>query len=328
MRKGAAMLLVLILMGVSSMSLFFVLDTVLFQVSLIRNREIGIQKSFDEKENHLLNVVYKEIYLPYVIRTIPTALRSVNKIDTFKVENVNGEETTGKIELFYKGDEISYKCTITSSNSTSKTILKGRLLNEFVNDNFIINKVRHINHNNVNLEHLHIMRDFFDDIPGNFQLDNFDYLGDIIHVKDGEGIIIQGGSTNSSLKVIRQDGSSQGIKPTTSIIVESPDDKRTDLTLDIANFSSSRLNGLIYIENGDLIIKRQCYVDALVVIKNGRIIVDGAFTPSIKGLVITNDGINYSTLLSMEYSGEAIIRHGYLLPGFMNPTVDEITHEQ
>lgn len=330
MRKGAAMLMAIILMGISSMSLFFVLDSVVFQSYLIRNRQDNIQEYFSSKENFIYNVFYKEIYIPKILDTIPTAVKPYvhTRINTFDLEGRDGLITTGVIDLSYKYDDISYDCKLTTEGKSGETVLSGKLLNDFFPEQISKNKIPHLNYNNVDIAKLPEFMEFFDSIPSKLDLDDYQFDTDyqIIHIGDGENIKIRGGNYNSSLSMIREDGSSSKIKTTTNIFIESPDDLRTDLILEINNRDYSRLSGVIYIENGDLILKGNCYINALIIMGNGEIIVDGAFTPTITGMVITNDSIDYSSKLAMEYSGEIIVKHGFLVPGLMDPSIDSIEY--
>jgi|GEM_PF-3666087 len=325
MRKGAAILLVLICYGITAMALFFVLDTVVFQAYLVRNRQKSIQENFDAKDEHLERVYYSYVYMPKIFDTIPTAIRIINRIKTFEVINSKGEKIKGEIDLTYNTDEISYKCTLGTIGSTRKTILQGRLLNEFITDGIIKEKITLLNHLSVDMDKLHLMKEYFENIPSELKLEKGSYLGNVLYITDGEQLIVTDTNFSTSFELIREDGKIQSLSRNTSILVLSHNDEKTDLVIDFANTSSNRLTGLIYIENGDLIIKKSCYLNSLIVLGNGRIVVDGNFTPSIRGMIISNDQVDYSSKLSLEYNGEIILTHGYLLPDFVKPTIDSIS---
>src|SRR5690554_6364989 len=101
MRKGAARLMAIVLIGFSSMSLFFVLDSVVFQSYLIRNRQDNIQEYFNSTENFIYNVFYKEIYIPKILDTILTAENPYvhTRITPFEHEGRDPLITTGVIDL-------------------------------------------------------------------------------------------------------------------------------------------------------------------------------------------------------------------------------------
>lgn len=102
------------------------------------------------------------------------------------------------------------------------------------------------------------------------------------------------------------------------IILEDKFKKGINLQISYSNYPTP-LYGILYIE-GDLIINSEFIFNGILIINNGRIIVNTDFDPIINGIIISNgdEGWVVPERITVNYDSRLIYRYGTHLPDFLD----------
>ena len=130
--------------------------------------------------------------------------------------------------------------------------------------------------------------------------------------------------TNSELCLDHKNGNCIRIFDNNIIlIVRSDGFNRNHVVIDSTNnpnFTTS-LNGIIYIENGDLTFKGKCHYQGLVFIKDGQIKKEGDALSKISGKVVLSSFKDPRDAVEIGYEKKTYLKYAKYLPPLLDPQI-------
>jgi hypothetical protein len=96
------------------------------------------------------------------------------------------------------------------------------------------------------------------------------------------------------------------------------------LEKDTSSYSTGYVMGIIYLENGDLILSGDVDFYGIIILQNGALLKEGEEESLIKGKVIVNGFNQPDEGIKIQYDPEYTRLMARFLPGFISPTIDSI----
>ena len=108
------------------------------------------------------------------------------------------------------------------------------------------------------------------------------------------------------------------------LLVKTDGFNKNNILIDCSDQGSVVLNGIIYIENGDLTFKGKCNFQGLVLIKDGEIKREGEELSSILGKVVLNSFKDPRESVQINYDSTMYLKYAKYLPPLMEPEIIKI----
>lgn len=329
-RKGSAILFVLIITAVCLPMVVFAWQTLFIQSKLNYNRLDMIQGELNV-ETEINKVFYdQEGINKSIIEIVKTKTAEIyNKDNKFTIPISSTLLDNPSAEVYFingKTEKLDYKLKIMGDYkdiSLSKTIL-GSVLNKEIDDCedglvYLQGKSQ---------DYIDTIQDLLVSIPDAIDTKDLPAKHTLVRTASENLVNIKASLyTNSDLWFNNNQSSSIRIFDNNIIlIVRSDGINRNSVLIDSSKDSNlvSKLSGIIYIENGDLIFKDACSFQGLVFIKDGDIIKEGQGKSTVLGKVITNSFKDPREAIDIKCGHTVYLKYAKHLPPLLDPRITKV----
>lgn len=328
-RDGGIIILVLILTSVTLTAMIYILEIVVLQSRLVENRKDNIQAEL-AIEGKIASLIYEDEEFTNKIKNLVLFNKNPNSGDlsmTMDIDTLENESANIIFEYCEDG-KLIYNLTVKGDlNRVKETMrIKGHVFNQVVDhcENGLITL------NNKSLDYLEELSSllsntksgFNEEYASDFHLTAYNFpenniliwankLGDNCKVYFiGENAVFEDNASNGEMIVFKEyDGFNR-------------DEVRIEKASNVAG--DGFLEGIIYLENGDLVFSGDIQFGGIIILENGSIICEGDSKVLIYGKVILNNFNLPGKGISTRYSHDYMRLMSRFLPGFISPTIDSI----
>ncbi len=327
-RDGNVIMLVLIVSAVCMTTIAFAMESVLIQNRLVLNRRDNIQA-----ELSLERIVAELVIESGDAQNLVKDIISSNKLETYKPSNfplsIDGMQNTSGIIDFTECDEGSINYTMTVNglrNGVQDSIIAtGHVYNPVIDhcENGLVTL------QGKSLEESEEINMFLSEMKQTFEEKEItsDYF--LAHnYLENEVEIRAKSSGYRYIDFIRGDHISKYSFWNGKLVLFKEFDgfNRDIIRLEeqSGSLTYGYIMGIIYIEEGDLIISGDMRIFGIVIIENGKLIKEGDGEVLIKGKVIMDNFNQPGEGIEIVYDQEYVRLMARFLPGFISPGIDSI----
>ena len=327
-RDGSIIMLVLIVSAVCITAAWFAMDTIIMQIRIVMNRYDNVQAEMSLEGKVAELVVSSEDAHNLVKDVVYNNKPEVYKPSTFPIPIEGMEDAEGIIKLSYCDEgRLNYKLDIegTRNSVVDKITVKGHVYNPAVDHC----EEGLVTLQNKSLEYVEELDKALNHMRNSFNPDAIDssyflaqnYLENSLSIKAksyGDRYISIIGE-NHSYNYISKNGKVVVFKEYDGF---NRDFVRLEELPDSLTYGF--LMGVIYLEEGDLVISGNMRFGGIIILNNGNIIKEGDGEVIIYGKVIMNGYGAPDSGIQIEYDPEYMRLMSRFLPGFISPTIDSI----
>ncbi|MCR3956720.1 MAG: hypothetical protein NUK57_10525 [Gudongella sp.] len=327
-RDGIIIVLVLIVSAVCFSVILFSLDTVITQYWIVMNRYDNVQAEMSLEGKVAELVMTSENANNLVKDTILNNKPEVYKPKAFSIPIEGMEDSSGTIKFSYCDDgRLNYLLSVegTRNKVIDNITVKGHVFNPIVDhcDEGLVTL------QDKSLDYVERLDGFLDGLRSSFNSDAIDssyFLAE--NYLENEVIVRAKSSGYRYIDFIRESHMSRYSFWSGKMVLFKEFDgfNRDSVRLEELpdSLTYGLLMGVIYLEEGDLVISGDMRFGGIIVLNNGRIIKEGDGEVIIKGKVIINNYDQPDEGIIIEYDSENVRLMSKFLPGFISPTIDSI----
>lgn len=327
-RDGSIIMLVLIVSAVCITASWFALDTVIMQNRIIMNRYDNVQAEMSLEGKVAELVVSSDDAHNLVKDVICNNKPEAYKPSTFPIPIEGMEGSEGIIKFSYCDDgRLNYNLSIEGTrNSVVDSInVKGHIYSPLVDHC----EEGLVTLQNKSLEYTEKLNAFLSSIKNSFDSDKIDSTYFIAKdYLENEVVIRAKSSGYRYIDFIRESHISKySFWNGKLVLFKEYDGFGRDLVRlekDPSSYSTGYVMGVVYLENGDLILSGDVDFYGIIILENGDLIKEGDEESLIKGKVIMNSYQQPDEGIQIEYDPEYMRLMSRFLPGFISPTIDSI----
>lgn len=323
-RDGMMIILVLIVSTVCLSTAIIACETIVIQNKLQENRVTNIQANL-LLDSKMKEIIYNEdIVKPIVVDKIENIDCSLTEFEDVEI-NIEGlENTRGQISFGKcSNNRIIYKFDIFGNKGYIQEFIqaKGHIFNPIIDycNNGLVSL------DGMSLDNANKLSELLQNFPDKINIEklppNYYLVSSILSNNINIFPTIVG---NSKVEYIRESTNIVNSFKGWDIVLFKEFDGFNRDVVKINSPSRGLLKGIIYIEEGDLIISGDINIIGVVILNNGRLIAEDGSDIKISGKLILN---NYQTIpdsIEIEYHEKSFMQMAKYLPGFISLSIDSI----
>jgi len=327
-RNGFATMIVLIIGFACMTTAIFALETIVVQSSLVGNRHDNIQAELT-LEKEIMDLIYNSEDLLDQIKEAVCEPGNPNlmKINIpFETEEMDGEG--GEIIFGYCDEErLIYNMSISGNRNgvLDHITATGHIFNPIIdhcNDGLVCMEGK-------SLEEWDAVSVLVEDMKLSFNSDlvpsDFFLASNFL---ENHVIIKAKSSGYRNIELVRENSSTRYKFWNGRIVLfKRFDGFNRDLVRiekDSSSLISGSVTGVIYLENGDIIMSDDVIFNGVIILGNGRLLKEGNLDSYVNGKVIVNSHYKPDQGVNIVYHPEKVRQMSSFLPGFISPTIDSI----
>lgn len=332
-RKGSVILLVMIITAVCLPMLAFIWQTIFMQAKLNSNRVNTIQGelNFEREINRIMygqEGVNNEIIR--IIKSNPDNFHGVIPKFSIDIESNLLENISSEIIFSNeKSQKPNYKLKI-SGNYNGMKISKG------ISGSICKKELDDCENGLVYLHdrsegYINIVEELLTLIPASIDEKRLPIKHSL--VKNGNHRKINIGTNSDKKMTVCFDNDKSNCTPifdnSIVLVVKSDGINKNSLVIDATGDPNNefKMNGIIFIENGDIIFKGKSKFNGLIFIKEGEVKIEGEEMSTINGKVVINSYEDPREAVNIEYDSRIYFRYAKYLDLLLDPQIIKIEME-
>lgn len=323
-RDGMMIILVLIVSAVCVSTAILACETIVIQSKLQSNRATNIQANL-LLESKISEILYNDNTFKSIIedrvKNMDNPFKELEEVEV----NIDGlENTKGQISFDKCRDNRTiYKFSISGDKGYVQDSIqaKGHIFNPVID---------HCNNGLVSLDGMSLenadkLSKLIENISSEIDIDNLPSNYYIVNSNLSNEINIYPKIVgNSKVEYIREGANIvNSFKGWEIMLFKEFDGFKRDIVR-IDSPSRGLFKGIIYIEEGDLIVSGDINIIGIVIIENGILIAENNSDIKVSGKLILNNYQSLPQSIQVEYHEKLFMQMARFLPGFISPSIDSI----
>lgn len=328
-RRGSILIFALLIFVVVMMGALYVLHSSTLHVHIAKNNSVSNQGFYSAEKKIYMSLFEEKYYKNQLLPMLVKHCRGGSNAEDIVLdkEDLDYNDTKDKVKTSFEMKNNRKCIKLIGESGVNNQSIKVSSVYSIVEDIYelglpivhgdYINDAQQEDLNNILLE---IERKInIDDLPRHMTgIDSLDYERIVVNSNYKNYLEFQYFRNNNMIKADKY-FSSQDTKGKEFVVVIN-DKFHKDINFHIDSPSKkTSMRGILYIED-DLIIDSEFIFYGIIIINNGKIIVNSEIKPQINGIIISNgeEGWINSDRLIVNYDSFYIYRYGTYLPNFLD----------